>query len=124
MKRILYFITTLILVVIVNGHAFASEGSYKVVVGDKTYQGKNTCTFRYGGSVSFSSVKGSDKSMQAHGSGKPDKEYLIYVVDHETSYEGYSKEYKINENGGSGSLTVMKAGTRDEMPATFEFTCK
>ena len=68
-------------------------------------------------------VKGPDKSMQVHGSGKPDKEYMIYVVDNETSYEGYSKEYKINKNGGSGSLLVMKAGTRDETQATFEFTC-
>lgn len=124
MRILFYIIATLIFVTIGNGNVFASEGSYKVVVGDKTYEGKNTCTFRHGGSVSFDTVKGPDKSMQVHGSGKPDKEYMIYVVDNETSYEGYSKEYKINKNGGSGSLSVMKAGTRDESPATFEFTCK
>jgi len=124
MRILFYIIATLIFVTIGNGNVFASEGSYKVVVGDKTYQGQNTCTFRHGGSVSFDSVKGSNKSMQVHGSGKPDKEYMIYVVDNETSYEGYSKEYKINKNGGSGSLSVIKAGTRDETPTTFEFTCK
>ncbi len=125
MKKCLYFYSIFALLALVNAEAFALGGNYKVVIGEQTYAGKNKCKVQEEyGRVSFDSISGSKSDPYVHGSIMPDKEFILYVKDKDVSYEGYATKYKVDKNGGSGSLLVMIEGTRKEIPTTFEFTCK
>lgn len=99
-------------------------GSFKIVMGDNTYQGEIKCKIQktYGRAV-FGNSDDPNRTTHIHGNIMPDKEFILYVKDGDVSYEGYSKDYNVDEEGATGSLLLMKGGTRDETSTTFVFTC-